>query len=199
MLPIILSISNEEERAFVADLYIRYKSKIYNLAYQILHHKEDAEDCVHSVVKNIIDNLDRYQTSDLNAQVNLLVVSTRNAAIDIYRKNKLKRKYEIMPQYRTDDDMTENVGVEGLSDDADMVESILITEENKKRISEMIDELNYIYRDVLVLRYKFFMSNQEIAHFLKISEGSVKTRLHRARQFLLQRRGKELNEIKKIR
>ena len=46
MLPIFLTIENDEERSLAEDLYLTYKSKMYRIAYAVLHNKEDAEDVV---------------------------------------------------------------------------------------------------------------------------------------------------------
>ena len=64
-------------------------------------------------------------------------------------------------------------------------------------LSEMIEELDPIYRDVLYLRYQYSMKNQDIAKLLKVSESVVKVRYHRAKKILLQKRGKELDEMRK--
>ena len=42
MLPIFLTIENDEERSLAEDLYLAYKSKMYRIAYAVLHNKEDA-------------------------------------------------------------------------------------------------------------------------------------------------------------
>ena len=46
MLPIFLTIESEEERNLAENLYLTYKSKMYRIAYAVLHNKEDAEDIV---------------------------------------------------------------------------------------------------------------------------------------------------------
>ena len=84
-----------------------------------------------------------------------------------------------------------------IADDAENFDDILITEENKKRLSELISELDVIYQDVLYLRYQMWMSNSEIAKLLGVSENVVKVRLHRAKAILLKTRRDELNELRK--
>jgi RNA polymerase sigma factor (sigma-70 family) len=61
----------------------------------------------------------------------------------------------------------------------------------------MIEELDPIYRDILLLRYRHAMKNGEIAKLLNISESAVKVRYLRAKKLLLQKRGKELDEMRK--
>lgn len=200
MLPIILAINNEDDRAYVEKIYGEYGKKIYKVAFKILNNTEDAEDCVHDVVKIIIDNLEMFQALEGEQLIKLLVTCSRNAALNIYRKNKIKHINEGKRKSYTDDETNEkSLDIESVSDDGMFVDLIVINEENRKRISEMIEELDPIYKDVLYLRYQYSMKNQDIAKILKISENVVKVRYHRAKKILLQKRGKELDEMRKNR
>ncbi len=198
MLQIILAINNENDRRFVEDIYIKYRKKIYCVAFNILKKEDMAEECVHDVINIVINNLDRFKLSDKNHFINLLVKCTRNAAINIYNREKKRRSFEVsmyinLNSHDFDEEETE---IE-IADDAENFDDILITEENKKRLSELISELDVIYQDVLYLRYQMWMSNSEIAKLLGVSENVVKVRLHRAKAILLKTRRDELNELRK--
>ena len=198
MLPIILAINNDDDRAYVEKIYNQYGKKIYKIAFKILNNTEDAEDCVHDVVKIIIDNLEMFQALEGEQLIKLLVTCSRNAALNIYRKNKIKHINEGKRKPYTGDETDEkDLDIESVSDDGMFVDLIVINEESRKRISEMIEELDPIYKDVLYLRYQYSMKNQDIAKMLKISESVVKVRYHRAKKILLQKRGKELDEMRK--
>lgn len=198
MLPIILAINNEDDRAYVEKIYNQYGKKIYKIAFKILNNTEDAEDCVHDVVKIIIDNLEMFQALEGEQLIKLLVTCSRNAALNIYRKNKIKHINEGKRKPYTGDETDEkDLDIESVSDDGMFVDLIVINEESRKRISEMIEELDSIYKDVLYLRYQYSMKNQDIAKMLKISESVVKVRYHRAKKILLQKRGRELDEMRK--
>ncbi|WP_235182951.1 RNA polymerase sigma factor [Gracilibacillus boraciitolerans] len=62
-------------------------------------------------------------------------------------------------------------------DSSDLVESNLVKEE----IMEVLAEMKVEYREVMLLHYIHELSIKEIAANLDINEGTVKTRLHRAR------------------
>lgn len=199
MLPIILSISDEDDRDFVENIYNQYGKKIYKIALNILKSEPDAEDCFHDVIKIIIDNLERFRSvSHDDHFINLLVKCTRNAAINKYNCEKRRCAIETSlyiksNRYDFDEDDTE---IEFADDSIEHVD-ILINEENRKRLSELISELDVIYRDVLYLRYQMWMTNAEIAKLLSIPENTVKVRLFRARKILLETRSEELNELRK--
>ena len=197
MLPIILAINNEDDRNFVETIYVQYGKKIYKTAFKILNNAEDSEDCLHDVIKIIIDHLDIFQSTKGESLIKLLVTCTRNAALNIYRKNKMKRINEGKRKPYTDDETNDYIDIESIPDEDTFSERILINEESRKRISEMIAELDPIYRDVLYLRYQYSMKNPDIAQLLNVSENVVKVRYHRAKKILLQKRGKELDEMRK--
>ena len=198
MLPIILTINDEDDRNFVESIYKQYGKKIFKVAFNILKKEDDANDCVHDVIKIIIDDLERFRSADQDHLVNLLVKCTRNAAINQYKREKRRRAIEtsmcINPN-RYDFDKDE-IEIE-FADDQGQYADILINEENRKRLSELISELDVIYQDVLYLRYQMWMTNVEIAKLLSLSENTVKVRLYRARKILLETRSEELNELRK--
>ena len=175
-----------------------YGKKIFKVAFNILKKEDDANDCVHDVIKIIIDDLERFRSADQDHLVNLLVKCTRNAAINQYKREKRRRAIEtsmcINPN-RYDFDKDE-IEIE-FADDQGQYADILINEENRKRLSELISELDVIYQDVLYLRYQMWMTNVEIAKLLSLSENTVKVRLYRARKILLETRSEELNELRK--
>ena len=88
MLPIVMTIGDEDDKAFVDKIYRLYGKKIYLSALKILSSPEDAEDCLQDVIKTVIDRLELFQGAGEEQLIKLLVVCTRNTAIDLYRKKK---------------------------------------------------------------------------------------------------------------
>lgn len=198
MLSLILTINNEHDRNFVENIYHQYGKKIYKIAFDILKKEADAEDCFHNVIKIIIDDIDRFRSASHKHLINLLVKCTRNAAINQYNREKKRHAVEISMYTKSNHyDSGEDEAEMEFADDLEQFESILINEENRKRLSELIAELDTIYQDVLYFRYQMWMTHAEIAKLLSISENTVKVRLYRARNILLKTRSKELNELRK--
>ena len=197
MLPIVFTIADEDDRAFVEKIYRLYGKKIYLSALKILNNPEDAEDCLHDVIKTVIDRLELFRGAGDEQLIKLLVVCTRNTAIDLYRKNKKRLLAETEYPAFDDGEARDTGAAENIPDESAFSDLILINEENRKRITEMIEELDPIYRDILYLRYRYSMKNAEIAKILNISESTVKVRYLRAKRLLLQKRGRELDEMRK--
>ena len=195
MFSIVLKINDEDDRNFVENIYHQYGKKIYKIAFNILKKEADAEDCLQDVIKIIIDDVDRFRSASHEYLINLLVKCTRNTAINKYKREKKRRSVEISIYAKSNDFDEDDTEIE-FADDQGQYADILISDENHKRLSELISELEVIYQDVLYLRYQMWMTNAEIAKLLSISENTVTVRLYRARKILLRTRSEELNELR---
>lgn len=174
MLPIILSIHDNQDRAYVAEIYEKNKKKLYMIAYSILKNHQDAEDCVHDVIIILIDNLKKFKEYDNIHQINFLSKCCKNIAINKYNAISRKQKNEISIDGNQLDLVDESI---------DLDENINL-EEYQKDITLFIKEMEPIYQDVLF--YKIFLSMDvpNIAKILQVSENVVRVRLSRARKKL---------------
>ena len=196
MLPIVLMMNRDSDRSFVEKLYHQYRKNIYASAFKILRHKEDTEDCVQDVIQTVIRHVDTFRNASRDELIKLLAVCTRNAAINIYRKNKRKQEREShLPLDREYE--AQLLPIDRLLYHQQDPAEIVVGKENKRELVQMIAEMDDVYKDVLLLRYQYKMSNRKIADILKISENAVGVRLHRAKKILLKEREAELNEIRK--
>ena len=88
MLAIIMTIENEEDSRFVADVYTRCSERMFSIAMNVLHNRYDAEDCVHDTMVKIIDKLGEFREADKREYlIKLVSVTCRNTAINKYNKN----------------------------------------------------------------------------------------------------------------
>lgn len=97
MLEMIMSIENEEDRSFMETLYYDYSEKMYLVALDILNHHHDAQDCVHNTIARIINSIERYKQAQQGKYlIKLIVIATRNNAINMY--NEIKKRNNIIIQ-----------------------------------------------------------------------------------------------------
>ena len=190
MLGIIMTIRDDEDRSFVEELFLKDGRKLYLIANDILHHHEDSEDCVMKTLEVIIEKLEIYRALSREQQIKFLVKTCRNIALSRYDRKKRQNNSE------TSLDAIREISQYDAIDESAYIDKMVVNEENIKRLSEMIDELDPIYRDVLFFKGVMQMKNSEIAKMLDISESLVSMRLIRARKILLAKRGEELNEIR---
>ena len=190
MIATISAIRDEDDRSYVEQIYIQYGKKLYLIADNILHNHEDAEDCVIKVIEALIEYIEIYRTWCFEHQIKFLVKCCRNIAINRYNKKKRQNRYETT-LHNTD----YGVEYDAIDEDA-YIDKIIINEENLRRLTELINELDPIYGDLLFFKGIMQLKTSEIAKLLEISESLVSMRLTRARKMLLKKRGDELNDIR---
>ncbi len=109
---------------------------------------------------------------------------TVNAALMRLRSRRTASRREVrvddlLPRWKEDG---HRVGVEG-ADEA-TPDRRAADAETRRRVRALIDELPEDHRDVILLRDIEELDTRQTAQVLSVSEGAVKTRLHRARQAL---------------
>lgn len=160
-----------------AEIVELYKDKIFHLAYRMLSNRHEAEDVVQDTFLRVYRNLSRY---DVNQKFSTWIYRiATNLCIDRLRKRK--------PNYSLDAEMNDQEGVDGysmISSDDRTPESYFLVSETQRLIHEAIETLPAKYKSVMVLRYLQDMSLQEISDVLDMPVTTIKTRVHRGREFL---------------
>jgi len=172
-----------DRRAF-AELVELYKDKIYHLAYRMLHNAQEAEDVVQETFLKLYANLHRFDESQ-KFSTWIYRIGT-NLCIDRLRKRKAN--------YSLDADVSEGDGNDWhtmLASDGRTPEEELLLSETQRLIRRAIDALPEKYRSAVILRYLHDLSLQEIGEILDMPVTTVKTRVHRGREYLRRRLEKE--------
>ena len=192
MLEIIMSIENEEDRTFMETLYYDYSEKMYLTAMNVLNNHHDAQDCVHKTIARIIneDKIDTFrQAQNKNYLIKLIVTATRNNAINIYNKNHRRNSYVFSTTVY--DEETDKWEIMDIPDAENDVQKIIINEETCKIMHDLINKLDFIYRDVILLMQMGY-SYEDIAGIFGITVEAVRKRYSRAKAKLREMGGKDL-------
>ena len=192
MLPImiVMAIESEEDYSFVEKLYNQYEKHMYVVAFSVLHHRQDSEDCVHEAVLTIVNCLDSFKHLDEERKLkHLILIAVKNKAIDLYRRKKRQLEVEASMSKELEEGLISET-------DEDMVRMV-INEENQRLVATLVRELDDIYRDVILLKFEQEMTTKEIAKFLNITDDLVRMRYMRARRLLIEMGGEALYEASK--
>ena len=151
MLPIILSIVDDDDRAFVEKIYVRYEKQLYLISMKYLNNHHDAQDCVHDTIKIIIDGIEKFKIAqDMGYIERLITVVCRNCALNLLRVKKYKNENEqSLCRYNYQDDEYEEVDI---PDCSSCVEKLYISEEICEYLHNLINKLDDKYRDVILLK-----------------------------------------------
>lgn len=158
------------------------KTKAYQIALSYLKNEEDAKDAVQDSLLKIYRNLNGFnEKAQFSTWVYRVVVNT---CLDEVKKKRRYRdfiasEYHLFPQENEEDGIFLEV-----PDHRARPEEVLLRKEKKNTILGCLEQLSDSFREVIVLRDIQGFSYVEIAEILQISEGTVKSRINRARQAL---------------
>lgn len=158
-----------------AQLVEQNQNRIYSLALRMVGSPEDAADLAQEAFLSAWRGLEKFQGEA--AFSTWLYRLTSNACIDFLRKEKRKRAAVSVLWV---DDTEEGATLDLPDYDADPHRQ-LEREEVRATIARGMAELSPEHRKVLSLREISGLSYAEIAHILGLEEGTVKSRIARAR------------------
>lgn len=164
-------------------LIAQYEKKVYNLAYRLTGNHEDASDVAQEAFIRVYNSLPEFRGDSSFATWLYRIVN--NVGMDELRKRKRQRVTSLDDTVTVEDgEMTRQ-----LADHADGPEQALERVETQRAVQESISALDEEYRMVVVMCDLQGYSYNEIAETLGINLGTVKSRLHRARQALKEKFG----------
>lgn len=160
-----------------------FRPKIYRYLSRMVGEHE-AEDLTQDVFLKVNQALGNFK-GESKLSTWLYRIAT-NAAIDKLRSPSFQRAaQELVLNESSDDHEVGNAKKSALTGEKNpLVEQNLVRLEMNQCIRDFIEKLPEIYRTVLVLGELEGLENKEIADILGVSLGTVKIRIHRAREKL---------------
>ena len=174
-LRVIKEVVDGDRNAF-EELVLANQKNVYNLALKMTGAEEDALDISQEAFLKAYRQLESFRGESRFSV--WLYRLTYNLCIDFLRR---KPGAGVISLTNQDDDEPRDIEI---PDVRNMPEDRLIRGETRKIIVESIGELGPNHREVLVMREITGMTYIDIASVLKINEGTVKSRLARARMSL---------------
>jgi RNA polymerase sigma-70 factor, ECF subfamily len=168
-----------DEDAF-AELVGRYRNQLTGYIYRMTNDYDGAVDLAQETFVRLYRAVDRYQTS--YAFSTYLYRIATNLAISELRKRKRRKLVSLTGFFQTTDrgEAREFDPV----DERPLIDRELVATERRQAVQRAISTLPEKYRAPLILRDVEGCSYEEIARILQTSEGTVKSRISRARDFL---------------
>jgi RNA polymerase sigma factor (sigma-70 family) len=160
----------EDQDAFTM-LVERYKDAIQNLAYRMLSNTAEAEDVTQETFVRAYTQLATYKPAHKFSTWLLSIAS--HLAIDQLRR----RRFLALP-------LEDVPFLEWIVDSGAGPEQFALQGEQQDEIQVYLQRLPGKYRAVIVLRYWYDFSYEEISRTLNLTPALVKARLHRARELL---------------
>jgi RNA polymerase sigma factor, sigma-70 family len=150
----------------IVQLMERYGDEILRIAYLYVRDRQRAEDVFQEVFLKAYKSYARFKGD--SSEKTWLIRIAINTCKDMLRSPWYRK---VIPFRHAPD---------GRSPDLDPAELIIETEEQRQLFLAVLN-LDVVFKDVIILYYYEQLGTAEIARLLGIAEGTVRSRLHRAR------------------
>lgn len=158
-------------------LLLKYQTPIYNLCLRMTGNPEDAADMTQEAFLKAWRSLSSFQFE--SSFSTWLYRLTTNTCLDYLRS--LKRRPQCSLTVEDDDGEEQVLDV---TDEAPTPEEALLSAEERSQLVHALSQLEASQRQIITLRVVNDLSYAEIAEILDVKEGTVKSRLARARDNL---------------
>jgi RNA polymerase sigma-70 factor (ECF subfamily) len=179
----LVSAAKAGDASAFEELVNRYERKIFRLGMNITQNREDAEDVMQDAFLKSYQNLDRFQ-GDSRFYTWLVRIAVNEALMKL-RKRRPNQVSLDEPLADSDDPIFREIEDWGPSPEQRFAQTEL-----NEILTQVIGELDPIFRVVFLLRDVEGISTEEAAQILGISVPAVKSRLLRARLKLRQKLNK---------
>jgi RNA polymerase sigma-70 factor (ECF subfamily) len=175
---LLAGIQDGNEAAF-EEIVRRYTNPIINYVYRMLNDYERSSELAQETFIRIYTSASRYQATYSFSTYIYRIAS--NLAISELRLRKRRRLIPLLSSFT--DDRGEAIEMDP-PDKAPRQDESLIDNERRTAVNRAISSLPIKYRAAVVLRDIEGLSYEHIAKALDLSEGTVKSRINRARNLL---------------
>lgn len=160
------------------ELVTKYRERIYAVVYNLTSNREDASDLTQDAFIKAFQSVGRFQGK--SSFFTWLYRIALNTTLTHLRKNKLRRFFSF--EKMNDEDHSTGF-IEQLTTDSDSDKNTLMNELQEK-LNDAFQKLSAKHRTVITLYEIDGLSHKEIAEIVGSSVGTVRSRLHYAKQFL---------------
>lgn len=166
----LISAIKQRDQTAMLQLYERYADYVYSIAYRVLGDQESAEECLQDTFWRLWQRIDQFDATR-GAFATWLARLARNIAID--RLRQMRRRPKLSEALLSDDAQPTMTFLEDWAD-----------RERAENLRALIENLPAEQAQVIALSFYGGMSQAEIADYLNIPLGTVKTRMRSALQKL---------------
>ena len=175
---LLVAIRDGDESAF-QEIVRRYRNPITNFIYRMLDDYDRSVELAQETFIRVYTSASRYQ-ANYSFSTYIYRIAT-NLAISELRKRKRRKLVSLFSPYTNEEGETLEMDP---PDQSVLQDEALIENERRKAVARAIKSLPEKYRAAVVLRDVEGLSYDRIAEVMNLSEGTVKSRINRARNLL---------------
>lgn len=167
-------------------LILKYRERVFGVVYNLTANREDTSDLTQDTFIKAFQSINRFQGNC--SFFTWLYKIAVNTSLSHLRKNRLRSFFSLE---KIQEDGTNAQLLEQLTDKGGADRDTYLRELQQK-LNEAMQKLSIPHRTVITLFEIDGLSHSEIAEVMGCSEGTVRSRLHYAKQFLQGELGKYL-------
>lgn len=161
--------NRNSDQKFFSILFEKYHQKVYRTIFFITRDRELSEDLTQETFLQVMTNIDSLRDAGhFEAWLSAIAV---NKAREGLRKQS-REKINILPINRSIEDVSNGRG---------LPEKLFEEKEMMTMVAEIVKSLDDIHKEVIILRYYWGLTEKEMANLLNVHQGTIKSRLNRAR------------------
>ncbi len=166
-----------EVKAF-EPLVIKYRERIYSVIYNLIANREDAADLTQETFIKAFTSIHSFRGK--SSFYTWLYRIAINSALTLQKQNRLRRffSFEQIDQEISANEVLQALIVKTKSDQPTLLKEL------QEKLNEALQKLSPNHRTVVVLYEIEGLSHHDIAEIMNCSEGTVRSRLHYAKQQL---------------
>ncbi len=159
-------------------LVLKYRERLYSVVYNLTSNREDANDLTQEAFIKAFRSINKFKGK--SSFFTWLYRIGVNGAISHLKRNRVRRFFSLE---NLDEEVSSRDIVEALAAKS-RTEKPAFMRELQEKLNEALQKLSHKHRTVVVLFEIEGLSHQEIAEITKTSVGTVRSRLHYAKQQL---------------
>lgn len=163
----------------VFDVLIRkYRERLYSVIYNLTSNREDSADLTQEVFIKAFRSISKFKGK--SSFFTWLYRIAVNTTISHLKKNKFRRffSFDTIQEEGASSEVLDLLCSKAGSDKSTFLKEL------QEKLNEALQTLSIPHRTVIILHEVESLSHQEIARIVKCSEGTVRSRLHYAKQQL---------------
>jgi RNA polymerase sigma-70 factor (ECF subfamily) len=177
-LDIVRRVQEGDVAAF-DQLVLKYRGRVYSVVYNLTSNREDASDLTQDAFIKSFQSINRFQGQ--SSFFTWLYRIAVNSTLTHLRKNRLRTFFSF--EKINEDDKVSSEVIAALTDDTG-ADQETFARELQEKLNEAMQKLSIRHRTVITLFEIDGLGHQEIAEIMNCSVGTVRSRLHYAKQLL---------------
>lgn len=163
------AIAAESDKRRFREIYEENHLKMYHVALGMAKDPTDAENAVQEAFLSLAEKFEKYSHLGNREMLGLCVSITKNKVIDSIRRAKRYSEADLESLKLRDECWEHN--------------ALAVAEEKEKEafVRKALEQIPDIFRETLILKYYYELSNQEIARIQGVSKKTVEMRIYRGK------------------